>query len=58
VETERQKLETIAKSLEIDYSNKTDEELQNFIQLKMKMEKPVSTQDTDKPTQDTDKPTH
>ena len=58
VETERQKLETIAKSLEIDYSNKTDEELQNFIQLKMKMEKPESTPDTDKSTQGTDKSTH
>jgi sec-independent protein translocase protein TatA len=35
VETERQKLETIAKSLGIDYVNKTDEELKNLIASKM-----------------------
>ena len=47
VETERQKLETIAKSLGIDYSNKTDEELKNLIASKMG--KPPSTQDPDNP---------
>jgi sec-independent protein translocase protein TatA len=35
VETERQKLETIAKSLGIDSSNKTDDELKNMIASKM-----------------------
>ena len=35
VATERQKLETIAKSLGIDYINKTDEELKNLIASKM-----------------------
>ncbi len=35
VETERQKLETIAKSLGIDYINKTDDELKNMIASKM-----------------------
>ena len=35
VETERQKIETIAKSLGIDYSNKTDEELKNLIASKL-----------------------
>jgi len=35
VETERQKLETIAKSLGIDSSNKTDDELKNIIASKM-----------------------
>jgi len=35
VETERQKIETIAKSLGIDYINKTDEELKNLIASKM-----------------------
>jgi len=35
VETERQKLETIAKSLGIDFSNKTDDELKNMIASKM-----------------------
>lgn len=34
VESERQKLETIAKSLGIDFSNKTDEELKNLIASK------------------------
>ena len=48
VETERQKLETIAISLGIDYSNKTDEELRNLIASKMG--KAPSTQDTDNPT--------
>jgi|SRR5207237_5408598 len=35
VETERQKLETIAKSLGIDFVNKTDEELKNLIASKI-----------------------
>jgi sec-independent protein translocase protein TatA len=35
VGTERQKLETIAKSLGIDSSNKTDDELKNMIASKM-----------------------
>ena len=35
VETERQKLETIAKSLGVDSSNKTDDELKNMIASKM-----------------------
>ncbi|HEV2193126.1 MAG TPA: twin-arginine translocase TatA/TatE family subunit [Nitrosopumilaceae archaeon] len=35
VETERQKLETIAKSLGIDYINKTDDELKNMIASKI-----------------------
>ena len=35
VETERQKLETIAKSLGIDYVSKPDEELKNLIASKM-----------------------
>ena len=48
VETERQKLETTAKSLGIDYSNKTDEELKNLIASKLG--KPQSTQGTDNPT--------
>ncbi len=47
VETERQKLETIAKSLGIDYSNKTDEELKNLIASKMGR---PSTQGTDNST--------
>ena len=34
VETERQKNETIAKSLGIDFSNKSDEELKNLIASK------------------------
>ena len=46
VETERQKLETIAKSLGIDYINKTDDELKNLIALKMG----ASPQGTDNPT--------
>jgi sec-independent protein translocase protein TatA len=45
VETERQKLETIAKSLGIDYVNKTDEELKNLIASKMGS--PSSSQGTD-----------
>ena len=48
VETERQKLETIARSLGIDFSNKTDEELKNLIELKMG--RPSSPQGTDNPT--------
>jgi sec-independent protein translocase protein TatA len=47
VESERQKLETIAKSVGIDYSNKTDEELKNLIASKMGR---PSTQGTDNPT--------
>ena len=35
VQTERQKLEMIAKSLNIDFLNKNDEELRNIIALKM-----------------------
>ncbi len=35
VETERQKLEMIAKSLGIDFSNKTDNELRNLISSKV-----------------------
>ena len=46
VETERQKLETIAKSLEIDFSNKTDDELKNLIASKMN----TSPQGTDNHT--------
>jgi len=45
VETERQKFETIAKSLGIDYINKTDEELKNLIASKMG--KQPSTNGTD-----------
>ena len=48
VETERQKLETIAVTLEIDYSNKTDEELKDLIASKMG--KPPSTQGNDNTT--------
>jgi sec-independent protein translocase protein TatA len=48
VETERQKLETIAKSLGIDYINKTDDELKNLIALKLGTS--LSSQGTDKPT--------
>ena len=48
VETERQKIETIAKSLGIDFSNKSDDELKNLIASKLG--KPQSTQGTDKPT--------
>ena len=47
VETERQKLETIAKSLGIDYVNKTDAELKNLIASKM----------GDPPSQGADNPT-
>lgn len=47
VETERKKLETIATSLGIDYSNKTDEELKNLIESKMGRPSP---QGTDNPT--------
>lgn len=47
VETERQKLETIARSLGIDYPNKTDEELKNLIESKMGRPSP---QGTDNPT--------
>ncbi len=47
VENERQKLETIAKSLGIDYSNKTDEELKNLIASKVGR---PSTQSTDNST--------
>ena len=47
VETERQKLETIARSLGIDFSNKTDEELKNLIESKMGRPSP---QGTDNPT--------
>jgi sec-independent protein translocase protein TatA len=35
VENERQKLETIAKSLEIDFVNKTDDELRELISSKI-----------------------
>lgn len=35
VQTERQKLETIAKSLGVDFLNKTDDELRNMISSKM-----------------------
>lgn len=35
VQTERQKLETIAKSLGVDFVNKTDEELRNVIASKI-----------------------
>ena len=35
VENERQKLETIAKSLDIDFANKTDEELRELISSKI-----------------------
>ncbi len=35
VENDRQKLETIAKSLEIDFTNKTDGELREIISLKI-----------------------
>ena len=35
VQTERQKLETIAKSLGVDFLNKTDDELRNIISSKM-----------------------
>lgn len=35
VENERQKLETIAKSLEIDFTNKTDDELRELISSKI-----------------------
>jgi len=35
VENERQKLETIAKSLEIDFANKTDDELREIISSKI-----------------------
>jgi len=35
VENDRQKLETIAKSLEIDFANKTDDELREIISLKI-----------------------
>ena len=48
VETERQKNETIAKSLGIDFSNMPDEELNNLIALKLG--KQQSTQGTDNPT--------
>ncbi len=48
VETERQKIETIAKSLGIDYSNKTDEELKNLIASKLGRS---STNGTDNQTQ-------
>ena len=47
VETERQKLETIARSLGINFSNKTDEELKNLIESKMGRPSP---QGTDNPT--------
>ncbi|HYL67228.1 MAG TPA: twin-arginine translocase TatA/TatE family subunit [Nitrosopumilaceae archaeon] len=48
VETERQKLETIAKSLGIDYINKTDDELKNLIASKMGTSQ--SSQGTDNST--------
>jgi sec-independent protein translocase protein TatA len=48
VATERQKLETIAKSLGIDYINKTDEELKNLIASKMGTSS--SSQGTNNPT--------
>ncbi len=35
VQTERQKLETIAKSLDVDFLNKTDDELRNIITSKI-----------------------
>ncbi|HSD04172.1 MAG TPA: twin-arginine translocase TatA/TatE family subunit [Nitrosopumilaceae archaeon] len=35
VQTERQKLETIAKSLGVDFLNKSDDELRNIISSKM-----------------------
>jgi len=35
VENDRQKLETIAKSLEIDFANKTDDELREIISSKI-----------------------
>src|SRR5690349_5877692 len=47
VETERQKLETIARSLGIDSSNKTNDELKNLIASKM----------GNPPSQGTDNPT-
>jgi sec-independent protein translocase protein TatA len=43
VETERQKFETIARSLGIDFSNKTDEELKNLIESKMGRPSPQGT---------------
>jgi sec-independent protein translocase protein TatA len=48
VGTERQKLETIAKSLGIDSSNKTDDELRNMIASKMRNQ--PSTNGTDNQT--------
>ena len=47
VETERQKNETIAKSLGIDFTNKSDEELKNMIASKLG--KQQSAQGTDNP---------
>ena len=47
VETERQKNEIIAKSLGIDFSNKSDEELKNLIASKLG--KQQSTQGGDNP---------
>ena len=48
VETERRKIETIAQSLGIDHSNKTDEELKNLIATKLQNQSPSN--DTDEPT--------
>jgi len=40
VQTERQKLETIAKSLGVDFLNKSDEELRNIITSKIGRQNP------------------
>jgi len=45
VMSERQKLETIAKSLDIDYTNKTDNDLRDLITSKLG--KPNAAQDSD-----------
>ena len=45
VQTERQKLEMIAKSLEVDFSNKSDEELRKIISSKIGKPNQESTSD-------------
>jgi len=44
VQTERQKLELIAKSLGIDFLNKSDEELRNTVSSKMRKQTQDSTE--------------
>ncbi|HSB49866.1 MAG TPA: twin-arginine translocase TatA/TatE family subunit [Nitrosopumilaceae archaeon] len=43
VQTERQKLETIAKSLGVDFLNKSDDELKRIIASKMGQQNPSET---------------